>query len=503
SMDRFINDVYYRSPPDQPRGPHQDANGYELVDLSIKTNVQSIKTKPKDKRAKRDARASKKPAWSKPVIVLTILLSLMLALLVIMLCMIIAVIAVIPAKDDLSAPDLSCNCTELIDDLIYQESFPNFTQWADDVVHSVRESFPNFTLWSDHVVYNVKDSLMQQTNDVVHRVNTNVTLSIPKFTEIDSQILQTARTSAQDLASITSTLVTVTSTLTTVTDTLASLQDTSTSTAGVVDDILARTRETLTVLANLFPVSCKQILTQFPSSPSDYYTLASNNGSTYSAYCNMEELCGSGEGWTRLAYLDMSDSTVNCPSGFRLYYSGGVRACGRPTTNGGSCASVQFSSNGIRYSQICGRVTGYKYNSPDAVIYGYSNINSTYVDGVSITRGSLRNHVWTLIASWQENYCPCSTSSSYSVPSFVGSHYFCEFASSSGYSNQIDISYPLWDGQGCSYNDRACCSAPGIPWFHRDYGNTTSTDYIELRVCGDQGTSNEDVPVGYYEIYVK
>ena len=75
----------------------------------------------------------------------------------------------------------------------------------------------------------------------------------------------------------------------------------------------------------------------------------------------MEELCGSGGGWTRLAYLDMTDSTENCPSGFKLYQSGGVRACGRPTSSGGSCVSVQFPSNGISYSQVCGRVVGYQY----------------------------------------------------------------------------------------------------------------------------------------------
>ena len=27
----------------------------------------------------------------------------------------------------------------------------------------------------------------------------------------------------------------------------------------------------------------------------------------------MGELCGTGGGWTRLAYLDISDFTVNCP----------------------------------------------------------------------------------------------------------------------------------------------------------------------------------------------
>ena len=501
-MDKFINEVYYQSAPGQPRGPTQDGNGYELVDLDLKRNVQPLKaaeTTAKDEQDKNTLKKPLKPEWSKPVIVLTALLSLILALLVIILCMIIAVIVVVPAKDDSSAPDL--NCTELIDGLIYQESFPNFTHWANDVVHKVNTNVTQaFTQWSDHVMY----SLIQQINDVVNRVNTNVTLSIPKFTEIDSQILQTSSRSAQDLATVTNTLTNVTSTLTAVINSLASLQDISTSTAGVVGDILASREALRVILANFLPTSCKQIFTQFPTSPSGYYALASDNGSAkYSAYCNMEELCGS-RGWTRLAYLNMSNATVNCPSGLRQYQSGGVRACGRPSTSYGSCASVQFPSNGIRYSQICGRVTGYRYNSPGAVINTDSNINDTYVDGVSITRGSLRNHVWTLIASWHHNYCPCSTYSVSSVPSFVGNHYFCE-SNSSGllFSYQIDISNPFWDGHGCSYNDRPCCSAPGIPWFHRDYGSTTSTDYIELRVCGNERTSNEDVPVGYYEIYVK
>ena len=75
-----------------------------------------------------------------------------------------------------------------------------------------------------------------------------------------------------------------------------------------------------------------------------------------------QELCGSRGGWTRLAYLNMSDDTQNCPSGFRLYQSRRVRACGRPISYGaGSCVSVQFPSNGISYSQICGRVIGYQY----------------------------------------------------------------------------------------------------------------------------------------------
>ena len=147
------------------------------------------------------------------------------------------------------------------------------------------------------------------------------------------------------------------------------------------------------------PTSCQKIKNKQPNSPSGVYLLATANDGTKYVYCNMQELCGSGGGWTRLAYLDMTDSTENCASGFKLYQSGGVRACGKATSSVGSCTSVQFPSNGISYSQVCGRVVGYQYVSPNAVdttiggTSSHNNINSYYVDGVSITRGSPRQHV--------------------------------------------------------------------------------------------------------------
>ena len=296
-------------------------------------------------------------------------------------------------------------------------------------------------------------------------------------------------------------------------NTLSNLQDTSTSTAGVVDDILLIAQELL-VLHNdstALPTSCKEIKERQPLSPSGYYILVALNGGAYETYCNMGTLCSSGGGWTRLAYLDMSDATQNCPSGFRLYQSGEVRACGRLVTNSGSCVSVQFPSNGINYSQICGRVTGYQYYSSDAFNVEHSNnIDAPYVDGVSITRGSPRQHVWTMANDPTDSYtnpqwmCPCVSGSSQTVPSFVGSHYFCESGNhGSSWSQILYTSDPLWDGQGCGSLESPCCNVPGIPWFHRDYGSNTTTDYIELRVCGNEVISNEDSPVGYYEIYIK
>ena len=79
-------------------------------------------------------------------------------------------------------------------------------------------------------------------------------------------------------------------------------------------------------------------------------------------------LCGS-RGWTRVAYLDMSDPSQQCPTDFsyRLYDESGVRACGRQTSSVGGCNSVTFSTYDISYSQVCGRVLGYQYGSTDAI----------------------------------------------------------------------------------------------------------------------------------------
>ena len=261
------------------------------------------------------------------------------------------------------------------------------------------------------------------------------------------------------------------------------------------------------------PTSCQEIKNKQPNSPSGVYLLETNNGTKHT-YCNMEELCGSGGGWTRLGYLDMTDATVNCPSGFRLHQSGGVRACGRATSSGGSCTSVQFPSNGISYSQVCGRVVGYQWGSTDAVTdlgTGHNDINSYYVDGVSITHGSPLQHVWTLMAGLNEasnyknyNKCPCSQGSTQTVQSFIGNDYFCESGNATdGTWQQIFYaSDPLWDGKGCGILEGDCCAAPGLPWFNKIL-NTTTTDYLELRVCADSSTADEDVPVSYYELYVK
>ena len=380
-------------------------------------------------------------------------------------------------------------------------SLPDFNEWANGVVSKVSSnvtgSLPDFNEWANGVVSKVNSNVTQSLpdfNEWANSVSQNTLQlfqSYPNFTKLDEQILLTTRDSAQKLINII--------------NTLSNLEDTSASTGGVAVNTLLFINQMYPQL--IPPLSCKQILSQIPNSPSGHYILTSNNGITnYTTYCDMETLCGSGGGWTRLAYLDMSDATQNCPSTLKLYQSGSVRACGKSMLNIG-CVSVQFPSNGISYSQICGRVTGYQHHSTDGPNTHVNDLNSYYVDGVSITRGSPRQHVWTLMAGNSEtssssNACPCNNGSTVDVQSFVGDHYFCESGNkASSVLNTLYTSDPLWDGQGCGSLESSCCNVTGIPWFHRDYGSNTTTDYIELRMCAD--FDDEDTPVGYYEIYVK
>ncbi len=233
----------------------------------------------------------------------------------------------------------------------------------------------------------------------------------------------------------------------------------------------------------------------------------------------METLCGADGGWTRLAHLDMTDTTESCPNGWRLFEVDGVRACGRANSGIGSCSSVQYPSNGVRYTEICGRARGYQFGTTNAIDStigkGHNDINSHYVDGLSLTRGNPRKHMWTYIAGLKEDNshylgaftCPCQPGSQQTnnVPNFIGNNYYCESGNPSTPSGAVYKLYtadPLWDGEQCNGLESACCTSTTLPWFHKELDSPTN-DYIEARVCGDESTANENAPIELLEIFVK
>ena len=143
--------------------------------------------------------------------------------------------------------------------------------------------------------------------------------------------------------------------------------------------------------------SCSDVLKTNPSAPSGYYNIILTNGTTTTVYCSMDLNCNGERGWMKVGYLNMTDPNEQCPPGFRLYEEDGVRACGRQSTG---CQSVTYPSHDISYSQVCGKVIGYQKGLTVAI---FSQDYYGYADGVIITRGYPRQHIWTFMAALQEN----------------------------------------------------------------------------------------------------
>ena len=195
------------------------------------------------------------------------------------------------------------------------------------------------------------------------------------------------------------------------------------------------------------------------------------------------EKCNITGPWRRVVYIN---PTLNnsCPSGLRKVSipNTNKQACGGTVDKG--CSSVIFRVD-QNYTDICGIVQGYQFYSPNA-FYGdlSKTIDDTYVDGISITQGSPRRHVWTYAAYYVEgsgNTCPCATSNGrvdHPPPSFVGDDYYCETGFVSR-AQRVAWEDPLWDGKGCSRPEDRCCQRFG--WFHKTV--PSSDDHIELRWC--------------------
>jgi cell division protein FtsL len=214
--------------------------------------------------------------------------------------------------------------------------------------------------------------------------------------------------------------------------------------------------------------------------------------------------CGAGL-WWRVAYLDMTEPLQQCPSAWREYNTSGVRACGRPVNSTGSCAAVFYFTK-RQYSSVCGRIIGYQVASPDAFEQSNGNFNGRGLDGVIISHGAQQDHVWSFVAGYNEenhrNRCPCSTGAGTQTPTTIGDNYFCE---SGNPNNAFDrgrlySSDRLWDGEQCE--GRCCEGAQSPPWFSVQLPAPT-TDMIEVSICCDQGTLDEDTPVEQMEIYVQ
>ena len=211
----------------------------------------------------------------------------------------------------------------------------------------------------------------------------------------------------------------------------------------------------------------------------------------------------SGLQWTKVGYLNMSDPTQECPSSWQTFTS--PRSCGKKN-NTEPCGSVIISTCGTSYQMICGRFNGYQVGTTDAFL-NYTGLGYPYyVDGVSITYGSLENrqHVFTYAAGRTEfnNSAACPCAGGAKPPSFVGSDYYCESGKNlttplpAGKAYIDDL---LWDGQLCRNDEVTCCSSP--PSFCKSFPTPISEE-LEVRICLDESVDNENIAIEFFELYI-
>ena len=249
--------------------------------------------------------------------------------------------------------------------------------------------------------------------------------------------------------------------------------------------------------------SCAALLEFSSSSPSGHYWVRSSNGSAVCVYCDMTRSCGNiTGGWTRVSSINITENDTQCPGNLtnhEYFNTCGVEIVAFSLPH---CSSVNFSINSIRYSKVCGKIKAFPVGSLEAFHNKSHIIEHSYVDGISLTYGHPRQHIWTLAAGTRENNisCPCNndceSNSTTPPPSFVGKDYFCDTGSE-------DRSNPLWNGGSCvATNPCNSSNSPSPPWFYRDLPHTTTED-IEMRVCVNESRSNEDIAIETIEIYVQ
>ena len=154
----------------------------------------------------------------------------------------------------------------------------------------------------------------------------------------------------------------------------------------------------------------------------------------------------------------------------------------------------------LPYRHVLGFASGHQWKSTDGfkVQNEDPTLDDAYVEGVSITHGSPRQHIWTYASGLSRsggNSCPCWGGRR--PPAFVGESYTCDSGNyaKNGYDS-IWYPAPLWDGDSAGVVGPSAdlgpggCKPPENPgWFQVQLPQETS-DPIEVRVLFDSCDEN-------------
>ena len=234
---------------------------------------------------------------------------------------------------------------------------------------------------------------------------------------------------------------------------------------------------------------------------SGHYWINITGKGPHEVKCKMGLQCGGVEGgWMQVVDVNVAQDN-SCPGTWRMITLARKRLCVGGVNAG--CDSAHFNTRGVSFQHICGQTKSYQKGHPDAFTQtSTKGIDETYVDGLSITLGSPRQHIWTYAAAARDiAYCPCAPTPGKNPPDFVKSNYYCESGTnSSPHISSLYLSDPLWDGHGCPSNS-GCCAQLGMPWFYRRTPVPLSEN-IEVRICKTEQYSDEDTAIEEMEIYI-
>ena len=225
-------------------------------------------------------------------------------------------------------------------------------------------------------------------------------------------------------------------------------------------------------------------------------------------------VCGEGA-WELVVDHDYSNPTADdCPDGWEQFTDlvTNRRFCARASDDFSQtmCDSAFFilAEDDCPYSKVCGKIVGYGDGMNNAFSVASTDIDTFYVNGLSVTHGSPRQHVWTLAIGVYErgdlagagvpDVCPCHPAVDSMAPPFVGNDYFCESGSDDVPADlEHHLDDPLWDGRQC-FED--CCI--GSP-FVKTLANGPTTDPLEIRICNVADENSGNILVEKIKIYVQ
>ena len=206
--------------------------------------------------------------------------------------------------------------------------------------------------------------------------------------------------------------------------------------------------------------------------------------------------------------LTKTGNKGKCPSPWYKITVDGRMMCRVPRDTSG-CSSVIYPVFETEYNQIRGWIRGYQKGTTDGFQASHEDgvgIDGAYVDGVSITTGYPRKHIWTyavgVSADGNDPYsnCPCAATRGPNPPAFVGKNYYCQSGSQWVPDHGTYFEQPLWQGN-CTYSNNNCCANVGLPWFQRRFPDIQYDD-LEVRICNNEAYSNEAILIDQLEIEI-